>query len=127
MGDRVLVTFTDGEDFSPFVYMHWHGEEAADMIRKAQKHMRIGDYSYAAARFCGFCHVQLKSATRGRVAVLGLGLLNGPQSTPTAEEWAELSHGDAGIYVVNVSTGEVGAYGGYGKPFQLDREGFADE
>ena len=120
MGDRVLITFTqDGENYSPAVYMHWSGSEAPDMIRAAALVMRKGDESYSAARFCGECHKAL-GMKHGPV---GLGILPGPQPN---ENWEEYSHGDAGVYVVNVATGEVQAHGGYGKPFQIDPAQFAD-
>lgn len=115
MGDRVLVTFTDdGKSHSPAIYMHWNGEDAAKMIRDAAPLFRRGDEAYSAARFCGFCHTQIEGS-------LGLGLLSGPKPET---DWEEYSHGDAGVYIVNVSTGEVDAKGGYGKPFKLDPDKF---
>ena len=119
MGDRVLVTFKDksSNDLSPAVYMHWSGEETEQYIKDAQKYMRRGDASYAAARFCGYCHQQLSPGP------IGLGLLAAKLDGIT---WEKYSHGDAGVYLVNVSTGEVEAYGGYGKPFKLDPDKFPD-
>lgn len=116
MGDRVLVAFTDddGTSYSPAVYMHWGGSDAADMIKAAVPHMRRGDALYAAARFCGECHKQLPGVT-------GLGLMAGPDA---GADWDEYSHGDAGVYLVDVNTGKVDARGGYGEPFQLDPEKF---
>jgi hypothetical protein len=117
MGDRVLVLFTDdSKELSPAIYMHWGGDSAARFITEAQPLLRHGDASYAAARFCGFCHDAHRSA-------LGLGLLNAP--TEKNPDWEKFSHGDAGVYVVNVSTGFVLAYGGYGVGFKLDPANFA--
>lgn len=116
MGDRVLVAFKSGDDYAPTVYMHSRGHEAADMIKAAQPRMRKDDPSYAAARFTGFCAEKIPGA-------LGLGLL--PALEPGAD-LKEVSHGDAGVYIVDVSTGEVAAGGGYGKPFKLDPSKFSD-
>lgn len=119
MGDRVLITFTDdGETFTPAVYMHWNGSEAADWIRAAARRMRKGDAGYAAARFCGECHKQISGHN-------SLGLLDAPNKGAAGIDWTEYSHGDAGVYIVNVSTGEVSAWGGYGKPFKIDPALFA--
>ena len=120
MGDRVVITFTDDdESFSPAVYMHWNGQEAPDMIRAAQPVMRREDSSYSAARFCGECH----KAVRG---VTGLGLVDAPVGSEAFPiDWNSYSHGDAGVYVVNTTTGEVKCHGGYGEDFKLDPDKFA--
>lgn len=117
MGDRVLVTFTTNDnDYTPAIYLHWQGHKAAEMIREAQPLMRKNDPAYAAARFCGFCASQISG-------VLGLGIVPGPSAEV---DWDEYSHGDAGVYVVNVETGEVQCHGGYGMGFQLDPANFSD-
>lgn len=121
MGDRVLVTFTDKDntDYTPAIYMHWAGDAAAELIRNAQPMLRRGDPSYAAARFCGECHKSLTGE-------LGLGLLDAPKPSEPGFAWEDYSHGDAGVYVVNVDTGEVACHAGYGEGFQLDPDAFAE-
>jgi hypothetical protein len=121
MGDRVVVTFTDdGTSFTSGVYMHWAGAEAPEMIRKAAPRMRRGDAGYAAARFCGECHAALAGN-------LGLGLLPPPVVHDAGVDWTDYSHGDAGVYIVNVQTGVVDAHGGYGKAFTIDPEIFGGD
>lgn len=120
MGDRVLVTFTAGNDKpTPAVYMHWSGQEAADYIKEAAPLFRKGDPSYAVARFCGFCHGKIDG-------ILSLGILDGPADART-ETLKSYSHGDAGVYLVNVETGDVKAAGGYGKSFKIDPTLFTEK
>lgn len=116
MGDRVLVGFKSGGDYSPTIYMHWAGSDAAKMIADAQHLMRKGDASYAAAQFCGYAASKISSTT-------GLGLLDALDGT---KGLADQSHGDAGVYVVDVDTGEVSHGGGYGEPFQMKPENFSE-
>ena len=121
MGDRVLITFCANEPgYSPCIYMHWRGAEAAQMIRDAQQYMRKADPTYAAARFCGECHKAIPGA-------LSLGILDAPPEDADTAALTELSHGDAGLYVVNVETGEVTCYGGYGDNFKLPADGWAKD
>ena len=67
MGERALVVFANGEEVSPAVYLHWHGEVVPQLLKLAaavmagdpnsyQNPPRIGDVSYSAARFVGVCH-----------------------------------------------------------------------
>lgn len=118
MGDRVLITFkttdkaTKTTDYSPTIYMHWAGEGAKQMLLNAAPALRRGDIGYSAARFCGECHKSL-------VGVTGLGLFAAPDPTKPDFDWNEFSHGDAGVYVVDVQTGKVTAHGGYGTGFQI--------
>jgi len=116
MGDRVLVSFKSGEDVSPTIYMHSHGGEAADWIKEAQPLMRKDDPSYAAARFAGFCASKIPGTS-------GIGLID---AIDLSADLRDITHGDAGVYVVDVSTGKVEAGGGYGKPFKLDPSKFPD-
>lgn len=114
MGDRVLVTFTDdNKNYSPAIYMHSMGSEAQELIEQSVGSFRRNDASYSAARFC----VEMGKRLTG---IVGLGLVEGPVPTDTGFSWADYSHGDAGVYVVHLTTGEVQAHAGYGKPFQLD-------
>ncbi len=120
MGDRALVTFTaDGyTTYSPAIYLHWKGSEVKALIIASAPRLRRHDPLYAAARFCGYCHQNLPGA-------LGLGLLPEPNPTNPGFSWEEYSHGGAGVYLVNVSTGEVACHGGYGKAFNIDPDTFA--
>lgn len=113
MGDRVLVTMHDDNnrgEYTPFVYLHWHGEGAPALLKEAKPHLRKGNASYSIARFCGHCHTQIDGIT-------GLGLLEAPKLTKelTIEQtlMESKSHGDAGVIVVNVTTWECTPYGGY--------------
>jgi hypothetical protein len=121
MGDRVVILFTDEQrELTPGIYMHWQGKNAPQMIRDGQSLMRKDDATYAAARFCGFCH----EATGRRTT--GLGLLAPPAGKDDVIDWDDYSHGDAGVYVVNVSDGTVEHHGGDGKGFKLDPAKFGD-
>ena len=35
MGERALVVFTNGEEVSPAVYLHWHGEVVPQLLELA--------------------------------------------------------------------------------------------
>ena len=106
MGDRALIIFRDSHEYSPTVYLHWKGGEVGELLTKAAPRMRGGDASYACARFVGVCHENMPGG-------YSLGLFNTP------EDGRPRSHGDAGVFVVNVTSGEVETYGGYG--FDYDR------
>ena len=71
------------------------------MLTNAAQGLRSGDSGYACARFVGYCHEHIPGG-------LSLGLLNTP------EDGKPISHGDAGVFIVDVNTGEVETYGGYG-------------
>ena len=101
MGDRALVLFKDNDCFSPVTYLHWSGYLVGAFLSEAAPRMRAGDATYASARFVGTCHEHLDGG-------LSLGLFNSP------EDGRPHSHGDAGVFVVDVHTGEVETYGGYG-------------
>jgi hypothetical protein len=115
MGDRANITFTDGSDFSPTVYLHWNGSDAEKLLREAMPKMRAGDLGYAVARFVGHCCEKIPGP-------LSLGLFNGPES---ADQCAKQSPGDAGAILVNICTGDVQTFGGYTKPFKLETKAFA--
>ena len=76
----------------------------------------MGDTSYSAARFCGFCHTKLDEN-------LGLGIFNGPKNLEPEYISKEYSHGDNGVFIVDVDTWEVQNIGGYEekKKFTLDK------
>lgn len=111
MGDRAVVTFhTNKNDYSPAVYLHWAGIKIPDLLQRAATRMKKGDPNYSAARFCGVCHENMDGRT-------GLGLLEAPNPGETPlEEYCGIDkygHGDAGVFFVNVDTGEVRQFGGY--------------
>ena len=78
---------------------------------QTKKHMegRFGDISYACARFIGICH----AAAPGNN--LSLGVWNTtPEGVKCIEdEDDDFSHGDAGVFVVNVTDFSVKHFGGY--------------
>lgn len=116
MGDRALIVFKEaGAETSPSVYLHWSGHDVGELLTGAAQNMRAGDAGYACARFVGHCHEQIPGG-------MSLGLFNAP------EDGRPDSHGDAGVFIVDVTTGEVETYGGYGfstnppeLPLQLGR------
>src|SRR5262245_37720089 len=59
MGDRALVIFTDQQEVSPTVYLHWDGSLVPQLLDKLEQLMasRRGDCQYACARFIGLCHL----------------------------------------------------------------------
>jgi hypothetical protein len=116
MGDRALVIFTDGNEVSPTVYLHWHGQQVPELLKEIAALMadRLDDVSYTAARFIGICHNSIKGN-------LSLGVLDTDAAlreailTSDAGAIAQHSHGNAGVVVVNVSAPAFSwaAYGGY--------------
>jgi len=101
MGDRALVLFKDNDSFSPVTYLHWSGYIVGALLAEAAPRMRTGQADYACARFVGTCHGHLDGG-------LSLGVFNSPK------DGRPHSHGGAGVFVVDVNTGEVETYGGYG-------------
>jgi hypothetical protein len=98
MGNRVLIQFTgtrgNGDrEVSPAIYGHWSGSDAAATITALREQMsdRPGDIAYVAARCVG-------RLIDGDTASTGFGLWNAPKLL-TAEE----SHGDAGVFRVDIS------------------------
>ncbi|MGO9468048.1 MAG: hypothetical protein ACLQVF_28275 [Isosphaeraceae bacterium] len=111
MGNRALVIFHDQHRISPTVYLHWHGSEVPELVRELAEYMqgRHGDAEYAAARFTGLCHQRIQ----GNVS---LGIMANSlrredlQNTAVLEE---MSHGNAGVVVVDTGDFTWKAYGGY--------------
>jgi hypothetical protein len=106
MGNRVLIQFMAGEEFSPVLYGHWHGRRAADTLRSLREQMadRGPDVAYTAAR----CVEVMTCSDPG--AALGFGIWNAG-AVLTVED----SHGDAGVYLVDISKGlwRVSVLGGH--------------
>ena len=111
MGDRAFIVLHDKNgNISPTLYLHWGGSSVSELLQKACSYMagRPGDVSYAFARLVGVCHVR----TYGN---LGLGAFNGPETLDKAKT-KDYSHGDAGVFLVDVSSPEwkAEAHNGYG-------------
>jgi hypothetical protein len=104
MGNRAVVVFKDQERVSPGIYVHWSGGNIVGWLKEAAPTLRAGDVSYAAARFCGFCHHNIQGG-------LSLGLLDAPEDLKP-ETLRHYSHGDAGVFVVDVKTGLVENFDG---------------
>jgi hypothetical protein len=115
MGDRALIIFTDGERVSPVIYLHWSGSRVPDLLEqhKALMASRGADVDYAAARFVGIVHATMPDQN------LSLGMWNADGCTRTAvkarnvDALKNLSHGDAGVVLVDVQDYSWNAYGGY--------------
>jgi len=107
MGDRgVIVVTTSGGEMPPCgVYVHWHGSSLPGLLPEAIKRMRKGDVAYATARLIGYLHEQIEGP-------LCLGVLEPPKDL-TDDSLREYSQGDAGVVILNCTTGEVRAVGGY--------------
>jgi len=112
MGDIALIQiFRKGHEevthFSPVCYLHSDGPSAPEYIREMAETMknRERDVDYAFARLVGIAHTKIPGNK-------GLGVWNA-DSIQTEDD----THGDAGIYLVDCTTWEVTAMGGYGKSF----------
>ena len=121
MGDRALIIFTDGQEVSPTVYLHWNATETPKWLEEHKELMnsRGADVQYAAARFIGIAH----SHIGGNVS---LGCWNTEDeiadaarrtiAEPSGDHVAVLgnhSHGDGGVVVVNANDYSWRAFGGY--------------
>ncbi len=111
MGDRALVIFHDQYRISPTVYLHWHGGDVPEILRELAEIMqgRYGDAQYAAARFTGLCDRRIPGN-------LSLGLMANPLRLADLDDAAALealSHGNAGVVIVDTGDFTWKAYGGY--------------
>lgn len=97
MGDRVLVQLhkTAGE-VSPVLYGHWSGHDGKIWLEQLKDRMdgRLGDLAYSFARL-----VQLAVTD---ASTTGFGVWNQTTLLTSRD-----SHGDAGIYLLNVDTNEI--------------------
>ncbi len=94
MGNRVLIQFINSEEVSPVIYGHWSGRDAADVINALREQMadRADCVAYVAARCVGrLIGGETESST-------GFGLWNAAERLAAKD-----SHGDAGIFLVDVS------------------------
>jgi len=111
MGDRALVVFYDKYRISPTIYLHWHGGNVPELLRELAEYMkgRYGDAEYAAARFTGLCHQRIPGN-------LSLGIERNSLRQCDLNDTSALeaiSHGNAGLVVVNTADFTWNAYGGY--------------
>jgi hypothetical protein len=111
MGNRALVIFYDEHRISPTVYLHWNGGKVPELLVSLAEYMngRYGDAEYAAARFTGLCHNLISGN-------LSLGINANKLRRADLEDAAVLatmSHGDAGVVIVNTDDFTWKAYGGY--------------
>ncbi|GAA0696171.1 hypothetical protein ISN75_06710 [Dyella marensis] len=107
MGDRALIQLkTKDGSFSPVLYTHWSGSDVANILGRAQMVMRgrPGDLYYAFARL-------VVAAIDGNGGNTGFGVSNAENILTSRD-----SHGDAGCFVVDVTTEQwtVQQGGGYG-------------
>ena len=106
MGDRVLIQFKDERgEVSPIIYAHWAGSDAPAALVRLRERMadRPGDCSYVAAR----C---LQELGMDDVRSTGFGIW-----CASKELTPDDSHGDAGIFVVELGeTWHVHQFAGYG-------------
>ena len=114
MGDRAIVHFyapKDGAELSPAVYLHWSGSDVQSLLRETFELMRTrgADLSYTTARFIGICHTKLDGN-------LSLGVWNAPADGLKAARDPSYSHGDAGVFIVHLTSHgwEIEMHGGYG-------------
>lgn len=115
MGNRALVVFHDGDgnSYSPTVYLHWQGSQVPKLLAEWRALMegRMGDLSYGCARFIGICHV----ASAGNMSLGTWNTEPGVREESNAarvKRWTEDSHGDAGVFLVDVKDGAVERIGG---------------
>jgi hypothetical protein len=111
MGNRAIVIFYDSDRISPSVYLHWNGGEVPRLLGELAEYMkgRYGDAEYAAARFTGLCHNMIDGN-------LSLGIYATKlkrADLDNAKVVTNLSHGDAGVVIVNTDDFTWKAYGGY--------------
>lgn len=111
MGNRALVIFYDDRRISPTVYLHWNGGKVPELLHELAEYMnnRHGDAEYAAARFTGLCHNLMPGN-------LSLGIITHKlrrADLANAAVLEKMSHGDAGVVIVNTDDFTWKAYGGY--------------
>lgn len=102
----MVVTFRNGDEYSPGVYLHWGASDVFNCLIGALPRLRAGDPGYSAARFCGVIHAELSGNT-------GIGLLNVPTADDIQGGFTEYTHGDGGVIVVDTVTGDVSCHAGY--------------
>jgi hypothetical protein len=111
MGNRAIVIFYDSDRISPTVYLHWCGGQVPKLLSELAEYMkgRYGDAEYAAARFTGLCHNMIDGNLSLGIYSTGLRRAD----LDNAEALSSLSHGDAGVVIVNTGDFTWKAYSGY--------------
>lgn len=111
MGDRALIVLKSGTEHSPVLYLHWHAPQVQHYINRLCEVMegRDDDLSYSFARLCGIVHNDIDGNT-------SFGVWNLPEDfKDTPEYLQEMSHGDAGVFIVDIANNyAIGTHGGYG-------------
>ena len=120
MGNRATIIFTDGERYSPAVYLHWNGgpESVYAFLEELDRREVRADAEYEAARF-----VQIvgEATDSGGENGLSLGIVNGPKSdSPEELEAVQTDHGDNGLYLINRNTGEFRRFLESGSNWKLE-------
>lgn len=98
MGNRVLVQLKSDDEVSPVLYGHWSGHDAKDWLTKLIVKMadRLDDISYSFARLV---QIAMSESINDNT---GFGVWNAEKLLVASD-----SHGDAGIYILNVVTKEI--------------------
>ena len=120
MGDRALVILKARGEYSPVLYLHRHAPQVRNYITRLREVMesRGADVNYAFARLLGIVHNDIDGN-------LSLGCWNLPPdfSETDAKALRDMSHGDGGIYVVDLTDYGIATYAGYGLDHQNARDG----
>jgi hypothetical protein len=120
MGDRALVILKSGTKYSPVMYLHWHAPQVQNYINRLKEVMkgREGDVGYAFGRLLGIAHNDIDGN-------LSLGCWNLPAdfNESDAAYLRKMSHGDGGIYVIDLVGYGIATYAGYGLEHRNDRDG----
>lgn len=106
MGNRAIVVFKDGTEYSQAVYLHWNGgaESVMAFVHEMQRRNWIRT-DYAAARFCQVVGEYFTGIEESEYPDDGLSL--GTYDAPkNAEELEAMSPGDNGVFVVSLVNGK---------------------
>lgn len=120
MGDRALVILKSGKEYSPVMYLHWHAPQVQNYANRLKEVMesRGEDLSYAFARLLGIAHNDIDGN-------LSLGCWGLPEGFSENDDkfLNDMSHGDGGIYVIDLKDYRIATYAGYGLERQNKRDG----
>jgi hypothetical protein len=108
MGDRAVIQLRTKDEMSPCLYMHNSGDEVAAILKRTHTRMegRGNDVSYAFARL-------VQEAIGDSWGCLSFGVWNQTELLTESD-----THGDAGVFVVDVSDGVWRVYAGGGYAFE---------
>lgn len=98
MGNRALIQFKNGQEYSPVIYSHWNGYDIPAILEqlKIQMRNRSDDLSYVTARMIGRLAVRA-----GIEADSGIGVWNTDRLLIDSD-----SHSDAGVFIVDIAPQE---------------------